>query len=411
MNNKSEKFNQFQEKPKKEFELDYEPFDPEIELKKLRKFDEEASPRLVGLGPKTRAERLKNYKEELIKQKQGIAEIQIDLEKEIRTNPDISQKALMNILLSVAPKHRLSEKQLDLFKQTLKNYTEKHQTIKKVLEKYPDNRKLFNACFGKYPKGKIKIIESPITIYFRCYNIKDYTWILEKKFFKSADEQKLKKSEIKSAKKIGGHVVRNCLIASLNDLITVENTAEILKKISPKTKSTFKHEEQHIIKNLFEEQLLITPGAKEFIYNPSLENLTNYLRFLRRNWFESKAKSEILAYYKKEDRTFKDIKGALLKSKKKGGLYYYYDNDKEDIEKKIEKKLTPEIFKKNKQRIEKNFKQVFIDEHKQEIIKAINAIKTLKKIKKSKSEIIYLLITEPLSRWSKLAKRIKEDAA
>jgi len=71
------------EKPKKEFELDYKPFNPEVELKNIKQGDKE-----------TRNARLEKYKEELIKQKEGIAEIQTDLENQIRENPDLSQEEL-----------------------------------------------------------------------------------------------------------------------------------------------------------------------------------------------------------------------------------------------------------------------------------------------------------------------------
>ena len=304
MNNKPEKFKSFdktqdkqsQEKPEKAFELSYEPFDPKVELEliKIQKSDK-----------KTRAERLKTYKEELINQKEGIAKIQQDLEKQIRANPDISQKALMNLILFQASTYRLSKNQLDLFEETLDRYTERHQVIKEFQEKYPDDRELFKACFGKYPEGKIKLIKSPITIYFLCNNMKDYTWIYEEKIFEPENKREFKKSEIKSAKKTGGHVVHRCLIPSLNGLITAQNAAGILNKISPGTKSIFKHEEQHVIKNLFEEQLIITPAVEEFIYNPTLEKLTNYLRFLRKSWIESSTKNEILAFYKQEDCTLK----------------------------------------------------------------------------------------------------------
>ncbi len=389
---------QLSEKPK-ESGLNYEPFDPEVELKliKAQKGNRE-----------TRVKKLKRYKEELINQKEGIAEIQTDLEKQIRVNPDISQKALMNFVLSQAPNYRLSENQLNLFKKTLDNYTKRHQIIERVQEKYPDDRELFRACFGKYPEGKIELIKSPITIYFRCYNIQDYAWIYEEKFLAPENEKGLKKAEIKSAKKTDGKVIHNCLIVSLNGLITAENATGALKKVLPKTKKVaFEHEEQHVIKNLFEEQLIMTPAVKEFINSPSLEKLISYLRFLRKNCIEGNTKNEILAYYKQGGYTLKDIEGTLLKPEKRGGLYDYYNSFKKDIEKIVEEKLTPEIYKKNKERIEENLKQVFVDEYEQETTRALNAIKDLKKMGQSKNEIVHLLITEPLGRWDKLVKRIK----
>jgi len=413
MNNKPEKIEsfdktqdkQFQEKPEEEFELSYESFDQEAELKKLKKGNKE-----------TRAERLKGYKEELIKQKQGIAEIQLGLEKQIRDNPELDQQELMKTVWAKAPEYRLSENQLDLFKQTLDKYTEKHQAVREARKKYPNDKKLFKACFGKEPRGVIEVMEGPMTLYFRCHNLKDFTWIYQEKCLDDEKEQKIAKSDIKKAKKIRGCSAPYCLIPSLENTITAESAGG-KPFVSPKARGTFKHEEQHAIKGLYKEQQLRNlmsglviemPVVKkeiieEFKNLKSPKTLVNYLKY-RREYYENSAKNEILAFYK-EGFSFKKIK-EYLKEKKE--CYDYYNKHKRDLKKTLKEKLTPEIFNKNKRAIEKISEQVFVKEYKQEINKAINAMEELEKMGKSRNEIIYLLITEPLSRWKKLAERIKE---
>jgi len=387
-----------------------EPFDPEAELKELRKDDKE-----------TRTERLEKYKQELIKQKEGIAEIQEDLEKQIRENPDLSQEELMKTVLAKAPKYKLSENQLALFEETLNKYVEKHRTVREARKQYPHGKELFKACFGKEPEGTIEIIERPASLYFRCHDIKDYAWT-EKDFsrgFPDKGKQKLTKSDINNASMRGGHLVNHCLIFPLQNTITVEN-ARGRSMDSPKVERTLRHEEQHVINSLFREQKLrwfadrlLTEKPigeniiKELHNKKSPEILINYLRFKREN-FENSAKDEILAFYKGAARNLDEIMDLLVEPKAGGGIYDYFDRNKDYLENSLKEKLTSKIFRKNKKIIRQTLKQVFVNEYQQEIIHSINAINELEKMGKSRDEIIHLLITEPLSRWGKLVQRIKE---
>jgi len=91
----------------------------------------------------------------------------------------------------------------------------------------------------------------------------------------------------------------------------------------------------------------------------------------------------------------------------KGLLDYFYQN-KKYIQKVLQNRLTPETVERHKGEIERILKQVFVDEYHQEIIDNVYAIRALEKMGKSRNEIIYLLITEPLNRWEKLVKRIKK---
>jgi len=392
---------------KKEFELSYEPFDPEAELKNLRYGDKE-----------TRAERLKKYKEELIKQKEGIAEIQEDLEKQIRENPDLNQEELMKTVLAKAPEYRLSENQLDLFKKTLNKYVIRHQAVREARKKYPYNQELFKACFGKEPEGGIEIIELPASLHWRCHGLRDYAWIKQQKFSLPPDQQKLTRTDLKLADSSGGCLVLSCLMPSLSNAITVEN-AEKKPIESPRAQAVLQHEEQHSIYRLFKEQL-IRGSVNQLFKNPLTQKLLieelsrnqkpdfllACLRSEREHIF-NKVKDEILAYYK-GIRPLEYIKEMLLRPSMEGGSYDYFYHAKDYLENALKERLTPEIFKKNKKNIEKILCQVFIEEYADEIIKAINSINKLEKLGKSQKEIIYLLITEPLSRWDKLVQRMKE---
>jgi len=395
---------QVPEKSQKEFELDYKPFDPEVELKNIRQGDKEAQ-----------NARLEKYKNELIKQKEGIAEIQTDLENQIRKNPDLSQEELIKTVLAKAPKYKLSENQLALFQETLNKYVERHQAVREARKKYPRDKELFKACFGKEPTGFVEIMERPANLHFRCDNLTDYAWIYKLKFSEPKQKQNITMSDIKSADKTGGFFLsRSCLLPSLNYAITVEKTG-LQTTNRPKSERIIKHEEQHSIYKLFKEQrlrnsierILTEPEIREKI-NQELRDkkspkiLVDYLRTIRED-FENFAKNEILAFYKSGDPFFRAIDHLLMP---RGLLDYFYQN-KEYIHKILQNRLTPETVKRHKKEIERILKQVFVDEYHQELFDNVYAIRALEKMGKSRNEIIYLLITEPLSRWSKLVERIK----
>jgi len=399
MNTESPKLGQSQEQPKKEFEINYDPFDPEAELKNLRHGDKE-----------TRDKKLKKYKEELIKQKEGISEIQIDLEKQIRKNPELIPEELMKTVFAKAPQYRLSENQLNLFKETLNKYTEKHQAIRRARKEYPDDKELFKACFGKYPEGKIKIIETPIMLFFRCYNLKDYAWIRGEKFLDPENKQDLTEEEIKSTNKSAGICIYQCLIPELKNAVTAQNVSSNKKlalfSAAKETKRTLEHEEQHAIQDLFwEKSPKITEDTIKFVLEQSPKYLGRYLRRYRR-MYEERAKNEILAFYKEGDFSLVEITARLTLSDAKGSYYDFNKHNEQLIKESLKDWLTPEVLEKNKEEIEKIFKQVFIDEYKDSILHATVAIEALEDLGKSKKEIISLLITEPLSSWWKLAKRI-----
>ncbi len=405
MNPETQKFIPPQEEQEKEFEIDYEPFDPEAELKNLRKGDKEA-----------RAERLEKYKEELIKQKEGIAEIQEDLEKQIRENPDLSQEELIKTVLNKAPEYRLSENQLNLFKETLNKYIERHQAVREVRKQYPHDKKLFEACFGRVPTGFVEVIERPANLYFRCHNLADYAWVYRTKFLDTKKEQDITMRDIKSADKtLGFFLTTGCLIPSLNNAITVE---KVMPQIEgrPKSDEILQHEEQHSIYKLYKEQyirnsierILTEPEIREKIVQ-ELENkkfpkiLINYLKARREN-FENLAKDEILAFY----RSNVPLQKALDKLLQPQGFLDYFYINKGHIYETLQERIGPDIINKNRKIIEKILNQVFVNEYNQKIFDNAYAIKDLEKMGKSRNEIIYLLITEPLSKWEKLVKRTKE---
>lgn len=343
----------------KEFKIDYEPFDPEAELKNIRKYDKE-----------TRPEKLEEYKRELIRQKQGIAEIQNNLEQQIRGNPDLNQEELMKTVSAKAPEYRLSDNQLNLFQETLNRYVEKHQAVREARKQYGDDRELFKACFGKKPEGVVEVIEGPVTLYFRCHDLKDYAWIKREKFLQPPKKQKIKRSDLNIAKNSGGYFPP-CLIPSLDNAITVLNASltQLLSPDDPWIKGTQIHEEQHAINRLFKEQWFdATLSQVKSIYDKVFEDkeikdyvdkelaerkssvlLNLYLKSIKKI-FENRTRDEILAFSKEKYYSTVKIRRILLRPLDDGGLYDYFSKQKKRDRKESQRKINAKNLQKKQKR-------------------------------------------------------------
>lgn len=424
------------------YQFNYQPFDPEKELKKILK-----------LPYPEKKEALKNYKKELLVQKLKISNLQRELEEEIKKNPDEGFQYYFQIVLNKAKDLKLSQKQLLLFKNVLKKYERHHKNIELALKKYKDPKDFFKACFGKGPVGKVEIAKSPVMIYLRCHNLEDFTYIYLRKYLKQ--EEQIKKT--KKLEKIYGFVVKDVLLKDLENSIAVENTALLNKEFQSKYISnyrliTFKHEEQHIIDSLLGKtsapslkkfkniKRIIKNQISTFVLFPiqvknisillPLYNLPNlsekeilekihkkefskwldeavakkYLDSFRK-FLEKRAKSEILAYYKSQSITYlKGIQNVILKKDPKGYNYFSLKNKKKLFQVLIKsfplvdrKEIARYIYQTEK-KFEKNTKE------------ALMAAISLLKITDLKMErVVNILFTEPLSQWKKVAKRIEES--
>lgn len=377
---------------------EYEEFDPFLELKKIRRG-----------APEERKKRLAEYKEQLVKQKKGIAELQIDLEEQIRENPDLHPADLMKSVYQKASEYKLSARQLSVFNNILNKYHEQHQAVESNRSFYKDDKELFNACFGHYPQGKIEIIKGPITLYFRCHNIKDYAIIRSKKF-KPAD--KLARRDIVIAKKSGGTTVINARIPELNGCITAENAEG--RSFDEWSEKIIKHEEQHAIKRLFKEEKFRENRHDLFIEDLSKKEnqktLEDYFRF-RKKQFEEKAKDEILAYLKEGVRDTNAILNTLFRLEEHEGLYDYYRKWHEKGGKEEKNKILTKLTKKraiiDKIIINKTMNKILVQEYRKDLSRAMIAVRKLQDRGFSNEKIVKLLITEPLGNWPKLARRLE----
>ncbi len=360
-----------------------EVFNPEKELAEIK-----------ALPKKERKEKLQEYKEELAYQKEGLARTQEELINIIRENPDISWADLYSKVIEMMDKYGVTWKQEETIHEILSKYYWRHLAIKKARGQFPDENKLFEAVFGRPSNGKIEVIEGPVTLYFRCYNIKDYALISQQTFLEDRDPTWKEK---RVAKTQGGVSINTSLVRDLRGTIIAERAQG---EFDDNQQRIYVHEEQHAIKRLFNERPIKKP--KSYETEDLLVNLDDLCRREREQKAELKAKDEILAMMKEGRWSMEEVFYLLKKPGKKGGLYDYLAKDKEEIIKFYSNNKSPD----EKKKVIETVKQVFETEYHKLIKNGIRSFQDLIDNGYTMEQTIALLNAEPLVKWPKIVRRL-----
>lgn len=392
---------------------------------------EEGIERISKTGSRGRREALSEWKEKYAEQKETLASFQEEMIGRIRQNPDMHLDNFRFI------KERTNELGLTpLQKETIlsifNSYAEKHNEVAAVRKENPDDSELFEELFKAKPKGKIEIVEGPMTLYFRCYELEDYAVIHSQSFLSG---NKVSEHDIKSANMSQGCSISTAPIKGLEGCIIAENRFLMNKSfqavegfpkvyssarnewidkeaakedIDAESEKTRIHEEQHAIKQLFSETLLRRNTFTELLAAKTEKDqeiwLSNYLRYVRQIIAEPRVKDEILAFFK-EDSSPKDTYKNLVRSKKEGGLYDYLEVDESRMPSTFHYLLKLESFKKL---YSDTRDKIFREEYHALIENSIRNTVFLKKNGYTKEQVIGLLINEPLSKWAKVIGRLVE---
>lgn len=386
------------EKPQGKVDMDGE-FNPEEELRNIRRASKEE-----------RAEKLDKFKEKLSFHKEGLGQMQERLIQEIRKNPDASFEELYQMALQIGARYGMNEQQRETAKEILQTYTEKHAKIRELRERYPNDKDLYRALFGQNPKGRVEVITGPITFYFRCQNLDDYTRIDSQSFWRGTD---ITAKDRKEAKVTSGVSIATSLIPGLEGAIIAENSSSMggigyaFKSLSG-FHSIHPHEEQHAIKRLFSDKV-VEHSTLERLESATTDKereraLKSYLRHRRQDYFENRAKGEILAYFKGGNDSAQTIVEILIKPQEKQGLYDFLADDEDYIKNRLAGKLGSQF----QNLIDKAVNEVYRVEYKQLLKDATRAIWQLKKTGHSTDKAISILIHEPLSKWKKAVERLIE---
>lgn len=349
---------------------------------------------------------LKNFKEKLAYQKEGLALIQEKLIEKIRQNPDISFDELSSKLDEWGETCGVNWFQKELFKSVLEKYIEKHQEVRRWRREYPDDAMLYGILFGRMPKGPVEVVEGPMTLFFRVHNLEDYARVHSQSFLRNTEPTA---EEIQEADKTGGCFIVSSLFPALQGTITVEKAEG--RPIDANSQNTYLHEEQHAIKNLFNTVARDLSGLEEKIIEAVSPEEREQLiaRYLRmdREYQENLAKGEILSFFR-TGTSAEEIFDELAKSKENGGIYDYSANSIKREKKRLEELLMPRWGNEAPPLIKKAAEKVYGIEYSNLLFEAITACVALKELNYSVEQTIATLLPEPLRRWKKVVKRIIE---
>ncbi len=350
-----------------------------------------------------RRSRIQEFKGKIVEQKLGIAMMQEKFTEIIHRESKMPIKDLGIILEAgmdqYSKEYNLDDYQKTVSREVIGRFLEKHKAIERVSQAFPGDQDMFVALFGRKPKGEIKIRTTPAMIYVQCFNQEDYLYLRTQEFVSHED---LSDEEKEIAAMSYGAAINRSKLPSVNGLIAVENSLRAGVKRGDEPKSDiFEHEEQHIIKRLFDDEKLYELERMSAKMNEAQfrERFTENLRSLREDEADRRAKDEILAYFK----------GGTAKEK----IYWSLtENPAYDYLKSLRERYAnpdPKIYKRYALVVEESVQKVLVEEYHEMIKNGIEAVMVLERSGYTKDQIINLLIIEPLARWPKLVKRISEQ--
>ncbi|TSC72240.1 MAG: Uncharacterized protein G01um101470_382 [Parcubacteria group bacterium Gr01-1014_70] len=384
-------------------------FSAEQELQKIHRLPKEDRPQA-----------LKEFREKLAYQKERIAMIQERIIELIRKNPDNTLKDLKQFVRDEGSLFSLTPKYEKLAESMLKEYIKKHEEIRRVRREIPDDQMLYAVLFQALPKGRVEVIEGPMTLYFKCFNVEDYARIRSSAF---KDRREINEQDIAAAKMSGGVSLPYAPLRGLDGTLIAENS-EYVEVLPPDVRaqyseSVMRHEEQHAIYRLFNRTSKLRNLVNTFRLNArrmSLQipadtehmkqlALEHYVRDERKYYDEQGAKNEILAYYKQELYLPIQIASFLKQSREDGGIYDYFADRAPQLQNDLEHTLGEQY----KGMIGQSIQKVFGSEYHKIVDEGVEAFARLQMEGDfTIDQTIALLICEPLTKWKKVADRLLE---
>lgn len=246
----------------------YEEFDA---LEEMNKLSEESRVK-TDVSPQERRTRLRaelqRLKETLARQEVGVGETVRDLERAIRTNPDATDLELFRRVAEVAPKYRFSNAELEGFWDAIVAYRVKHRNVEMCRNQFPNDAGLFEASFGRKPRGKVEVTKGPMLLYFHCHDDEDYVWA-NAIGRTGGDETKLTEEMRKHALASGGSALRSVKMESLAGTVAIERSSAVARGhrefIEDKTAMLAEGEvERLMIDDVFDAATIMVPDVGTF---------------------------------------------------------------------------------------------------------------------------------------------------
>lgn len=394
--------------------LNYEPFIPEVELKKFKKLSSAEEQLPPEKKREIRLQKLEDMKQQMEKQKAQIAFLQVKLLQKIQRQPDLSAKEFLDEVINSAHIYKFSPAQVDFFQNFIQEYQKRHKAIKKIYRLHPDDKELFKFFFGREPQGHVQVKKSPLAFYFKCANQNDYARIYNEKF---EPEDEVTPQQKDKALNSYGCKINYPKIPELYNSIIAESSSQIDEKQS---KQTFQHETQHVLNTLFKDEQVRYSAIWDIKQAQTPKErkkaLERFMKFKREEEFDiDVAKDEILAFYQ-DGRSLNDIKDHLTdpyKENSRGkiisGLYDYFHQPeyayfKKDILYVIAQALD---LKTHETEINELLEKVFTTDYHKQISERLNNIRQLQAKGYSRAQTVALLTPEHIDHWPKIANRAK----
>ncbi len=386
-------------------------FNPKKELKKIKESPKPERRKLVA-----------EFKKELAEQKEGIADLQEEVIRMIRENPDIKTDELYPRIAEMSREIKLGIVEKGIAKLLAEKYTKKHEAIENFwhrFDKSPNrDSDMFKDLFRREPLGRIEVLKGPMTLYIKCGNPKDYAMLHQQTFINSREATS---EEVRKANLSGGANLPTSPLPDLAGLINIENVQEMPDQ--EKSKSTMLHEEQHAFYRLLTSSALeflpaliesgVTAEEPEEATKQFQEMLKVDLRTLKIE-AEDRARDEILATMKEPDADDRRLFANLIELEANDGIYDYLVDARENQIPNLVKHWKKTGLLKNVPNIDETvhelIRQVFFREYYDVLSKGIASFKALtEKLSFSKEKTVALLEREPLAKWPKVVKRIHAE--
>ena len=349
-----------------------------------------------GIKSEDKEARVDEFKEKLFSQKEHLMRTQNLIMESIRKNPNIDIAEVRELIKNEQETGAFNEGQIKTIEDTFGRYQKKHEAIKNIRQAHPDDGELFNAAFGFKPEGKIEVVESPLSLAFRCFSQADFIRLY-------ADTPHAKVLSPEMAAHMGGFRRGYNQNLGQAEIIVLNNAFEETNG-KENSNDVLAHEEQHSINSLFKSNHFYKHVNLEKIKEAPQEDrkqiVTEYLRSSRESADEDELKDELLAQYKGLDsfdgKTSKEVLMDLV-------IVYRdrsYRNTMSYAKSRLEKAgVNPDDYN-------ELFTEVFQNESYQMLKGATEALVELEEKGWSKDDIISMLQTEPIVKWPKVTKRM-----
>lgn len=202
-------------------DLQTDEFDPGVELVKIKQKDGIKQDLSIKEKIEIKKEKLRDFKEKLLLQKKGIYRTINQLFDIIEKNPETEFELLMKEVGDNATRYRFTPYQIDNFRNTIIQYCRKHKIVNEYFSKFEDERKLYEECFGRPPKGMVEVKKGAMSLYFRCWELDDFSYIYH--FPEHLGSKDVPRLEEQGPLNTNGVSLGFVKIPELNGIVTAEN--------------------------------------------------------------------------------------------------------------------------------------------------------------------------------------------